>query len=487
MCSNATAAGPFGVSSSFPAVHVEQVFPAAGAVVDASEAREGRHELRVEREHLAEAREGRVPVTELLIQHLASAMQERHDQRLIARLLRLELEGLHQLLVPTGTLRRTLERVDGAQVVRVEAEDAAVGVGGLRVLRELVLVDGPHLEQIGDGQVLVSGLIDGALVELDQLAPSPALGKQPCQGLERGWVARDESEGASVVLDGLRPVVEVCFEDLGDASMGGGSSLRLVVGLCLGPVHSHEALVVLPPQVELSEGLQRRHVARLESGEPTRRSGPRRRRDRGVPPRAAPAGARARCARPLRLSRRAAFEHLGERLPLLALVVQAGQLAEDERIARRADAGPLQGPEPFGAVAEPLDVQPTDAVEGHGPHARIGRVRGLELEHADEVAPPPLRMVQPLERFEGARRGGVETKRRLVELDGGIDPALTLLDTSRPLHDQGGAVARVTRHGVRLALVGRAQRVPALGREVVLLECLQDAKGRPGGGSWAVA
>jgi hypothetical protein len=122
-------AGPaVGGGVQLPPVHLQQLVPVPRAVVEAPQARERGHERRLQLEGPQEPLLGPLGVVQVIVQDGAGPVEQAHHQLRLAGELGLSLQPLHQLGVPPRLLGDALERVQGAQAVALELEDAAVGV-----------------------------------------------------------------------------------------------------------------------------------------------------------------------------------------------------------------------------------------------------------------------------------------------------------------------------------------------------------------------
>ncbi len=65
-----------------------------------------------------------------------------------------------------------------------------------------------------------------------------------------------------------------------------------------------------------------------------------------------------------------ALQHSTEGLPTLGLLVQTGQLFENELLVRSAFRRALQRCQALVQVTQSIDEHPAHAIAGHGPHRR---------------------------------------------------------------------------------------------------------------------
>ena len=454
-------------------VHVEQVFPAARPIVDPPEASQRRDVLRIDRDHLAEPHERGVAVSHRVVEDLARAVQQGDDLPGVLGLLCLDLERLDELQPAPGALGRPLQRVDGAEMIGVEAEDAPIGVRGLQQLAERILEDRADLEEIGDRALGVGRPVDRTVVDLDQLAVLAERAVDARQRLERRGIARHEPERARMVLGGVVQAPELRLEDLRDARVGRGATARIIDGFRLGEVHSGERIPRRVAGVELPERLQRRDVGRLDRERLLVKSDRVRvdlqplfvERAETVEQRDSVGRRLGRAGEPR--------QHHDQRIPALGGFVEPRELLEHEQIVRHLGRRTLERRHGLVAVSESLRVQAADAVERHRAHGLVLGLLRLTREHADEVAPPFLGVIEALQRRERAGRERIELERGLVQLDRGVRLTQALLDEASALHDERGAMPRVSGDRVGRALVRPRERCPRLARELALLERLQ--------------
>src|SRR5262249_10287245 len=160
---------------------LEQRVPAPCAVVQPPETGERRQVAVLDFEGLAIKRERLRLVGELELGDLTGAMQELEPAALVGRAGDLELERAHEVLEAAGALGGALQRVDRAEVLAVDVENAAKGRHGARGLPELIFLEPPDLEEPGDLALGVGGEVDGALVELEQRGVLAGLSQEPLE------------------------------------------------------------------------------------------------------------------------------------------------------------------------------------------------------------------------------------------------------------------------------------------------------------------
>ncbi len=200
-------------------VRFEQVLPASRLVVEASEARESGHVHLVDVDDLLVANQGAVGILQMVLEHLAGTVIERDGFFLVDHLLRFELECGDQLLPAAGAFRSSLESMNRAEMIGLYVEDASIRPHRVARRIQRVLVQASDLEEVGDLGFGVLGLIDGAFVQLDDLAVLARLLEDPCQRLERRRVAGQEPERPRMMLGCMLRASELFLVDGRDPRM----------------------------------------------------------------------------------------------------------------------------------------------------------------------------------------------------------------------------------------------------------------------------
>ncbi len=189
-------------------------------------------------------------------------VQERVSPRRLGREARLHTQGLDRALEAPRSFGAPRDRVQRAEVRRRTLQDALVRGQRAFHVAEPVFEHRAEPEEPGGGLPVVWRAIDGACVEVGQLAPPPRRRVQPGQRPERRVVVRVEGERPRVMTGGV-VVLAVPVEERAHPVLEAGLLRGVGDGLGAGRQHPQELGVLLALLVAADEGEGGRGVRRI--------------------------------------------------------------------------------------------------------------------------------------------------------------------------------------------------------------------------------